>query len=131
MIGDIATSADFLEMLLPRRREDALTYQQLAHKMYGDPLYPVIRDEKRAQRTHVRNLQRYVVDLRRRGVPVCGGDDGLWRAETAQDALDAYRALRSRALGQIRTAAALKATALRMQQAEESVEPLTLWRDAA
>jgi hypothetical protein len=44
--------------------------------------------------------------------------------------LEAYRSLRGRALTQIRTAGAMKRTALRMLRVEEAIEPLTLW-DAA
>jgi hypothetical protein len=129
-LGTVATQADFLEMLLPRRRDRAQTYVQLASRMYGDPLHPVTDVEKRRQRSHIRHLYELVRELRLRGVPVCG-EDGLWRAETAAEAMDAYRSLRRRALNQIDTASALKATAFRMKQAEESVEPLTLGLVAA
>ena len=128
-IGDIATVADFLEMHLPRYRAAALTYDQLAQRMYGDPAEPQTADEKRVKRTHVRNLYDAVAELRLRGVPVCA-ERGLWRAETAAEALEAYRSLRGRALTQIRTAGAMKRTALRMLRVEEAIEPLTLW-DAA
>ena len=130
-IGTIATLADFVAMSLPTHRDKAITYPQLAHKVYGDPLHPLTPDEKRQQRTHVRKLQEIVVELRRSGVPVCSSDMGLWRAVVAADALEAYRALRSRALGQIRTAGALKRTALAMERAERSVHQESLWRDAA
>jgi hypothetical protein len=126
----IATLNDFVAMSLPTRRDAALTYPQLAYKVFGDPLHPVTADEKRSQRTHIRKLQEIVVELRRANVPVCGGSDGLWRAVTAADAWNEYRSLRSRALGQIRTAGALKRTALAMERAERSVEPLTLWEAA-
>ena len=129
-LGTIATVADFLEMSLPRHREAALTYDQLAQRMYGDPAEPQTVQEKTAKRTHIRNLQDAVVELRNRGVPVCS-KRGLWRATTAAEAVETYRSLRRRALGQIGTAFALKATAFRMQQAEQKIEPLTLWSDAA
>ena len=128
-IGSIATVADFLEMSLPRRKDQALTYDQLAQRMYGDPAEPQTVEQKRAKRTHVRNLYDAVTELRLRGVPVCA-ERGLWRAQTAAEALEAYRSLRGRALTQIHTAGAMKRTALAMLRAEQSVEPLTLW-DAA
>lgn len=129
-IGSIATVADFVAMSLPTSRESALTYQQLAHKVYGDPIHPVTPNEKRSQRTHVRQLYEIVQQLRLAGVPVCSSDSGLWRAVTAQDAMEAYRSLRSRALGQIRTAGALKRAALAMEKAERRVEQASLWEAA-
>lgn len=130
-IGSIATVADFVAMSLPTRRESALTYQQLAHKVYGDPIHPVTSNEKRSQRTHVRQLYEIVQQLRLAGVPVCSSDSGLWRAVTAQDAMEAYRSLRSRALGQIRTAGALKRAAFAMEKAERKRdEQASLWEAA-
>jgi hypothetical protein len=124
-IGNIATVADFLDMSLSRRRDAALTYDQLAQRMYGDPADPQTVEEKRTKTTHIRNLYDAVAELRLRGVPVCA-ERGLWRAQTAQEAMETYRSLRSRALNQIRTAGAMKRTALAMAKAEQRVEQVAL-----
>jgi hypothetical protein len=129
-IGSIATLADFVAMSLPTRRESALTYQQLAHKVYGDPVHPVTSNEKRSQRTHVRQLYEIVQQLRLAGVPVCSSDSGLWRAVLAQDAMDAYEALRRRYITQALTARALRRAARRMAAAERQVEQTELWAAA-
>ena len=106
------------------------TAQLLAH--IGNSRDTAVTYDQVSERSGVvrRDVERAVAAARDAGVPICAGDEGLWRAETAQDAFYAYRSLRRRALGQLARAAAVKRTAFAMQRAEESVVPLTLWEAA-
>ena len=78
--------------------------------------------------TYRRAVEQAVAAARDAGFPICADDNGLWRAVTAQDAFYTYRSLRSRALGQLTRAAAVKRTAFAMQRAE--ARQMSLW-DAA
>lgn len=86
--------------------------------------------------TYRRAVEQAVAAARDAGIPICADDRGLWRAETAADAFYAYRSLRSRALGQLARAAAVKRTAFAMQRAEqhvpepEPIEQTELWSAA-
>lgn len=118
--------------LLPTHADSALTQAQLASKLYGTPLgEPGDALAARRQRSAIRKVQEEIAALRDAGVPVVSDERGVWRAVTAQDALYAYRSLRSRALGQLRRAAAVKRTAFRMQRAEAHVETMSLWAEVA
>lgn len=124
---DGLSTADILEMHMPGARRSALTVPQLAHAIYGVPVNTVTdQDVNRERRTAIRNVQAAIAELRNRGVPICSDETGLWRAETALEAMEAYRALRRRALGQLRTAAAVKRAAFAMRRAEAKVEQ-TSW----
>ncbi|UCH36020.1 MAG: hypothetical protein JSV65_06615 [Armatimonadota bacterium] len=130
MIDALPGSDAHVEMVL--RAEGPLTQAQLAHRVYGTPVHATgDAGEDRARRTAIRNVQAAIQAMRERGVPVVSDENGVWCARTALEAMEAYRALRRRALGQLRTAAAVKRAAFAMQRAEAKVEPLTLWEAAA
>ena len=115
-------AADLLELYLPGARRSARTVPQLAHAIYGVPVNTVTdQDVNRERRTAIRRVQDAIGELRLRGVPVCAGEDGLWRAETATEAMEAYRSLRRRALTQLRTAAAVKRAAFGMQAVQTTL----------
>src|SRR5687767_12503961 len=112
--------ADRLELTLPGARRSALTIPQLAAALYGVPVNTVTdQDVNRERRTAIRNVQAAIAQLRLRGVPIVAGDRGIYRATTSQEALEAYRSLRRRALTQLRAVAAAKRAALAMQRAEQ------------
>ena len=81
--------------------------------------------------TYRRAIEKAVEYARDGGVPICADDNGLWCATTAQDAFYAYRSLRSRALGQLGRAAAVKRTAFAMQRAERAIGEQTSMELAA
>jgi predicted DNA-binding transcriptional regulator YafY len=68
-----------------------------------------------------REAEQAVHDARMVGVPIISGSRGLWLATTAQEAREAARRFRDRAVHQMATAQALERAAERMS------DPLTLW----
>lgn len=77
-----------------------------------------------------REVEQAVQAARMLGYPVCSSGAGLWRAQTAAEALSMAERLRGRALHQLLTARAMRQTGRRMQRAEQSIEQPTLWEAA-
>lgn len=126
------STADLLELALPGARRSALTIPQLAATLYQCPVNTVTdQDVNRERRTAIRNVQAAIAELRMRGVPIVAGDRGIWRATTSQEALEAYRSLRRRALTQLRAVGAAKRAAFAMRKAEQGIEQTTLGLEAA
>ena len=80
--------------------------------------------------TPLRAVQQASQDAKAAGIPLVATEHGLYAAVRAQDAQEAYRQARSRALTQLRGAAAIRRTWQRMVRAERNVEQ-TSWLDAA
>lgn len=74
-----------------------------------------------------RTIEAAVQDARLHGVPVISGNEGLWLAETPQEAREAAARLRSRAIHQLDAVAALE----RWAEREERSGQARLWEDAA
>ena len=74
-----------------------------------------------------RQIEAGVEELRRRGVPIVTGSDGVWLTTSADELLDSYRRLRSRALHQLANLRAMQRTARAMRGFVQE----TLWKDAA
>jgi hypothetical protein len=124
---DLPSVADHLLMVLHRNPGKALTYPRLAHQLYGTPVDPLgDAEHDTTRRSAIRTCQEAVARLRDAGEAICGGEDGMWLAQTSAEAFTEYRRLRSRALGQIRRASKMKATAFKMQQAESRVEQTSM-----
>ncbi|MEO7837626.1 MAG: hypothetical protein ABIS21_08315 [Acidimicrobiales bacterium] len=114
--------------ILPTSADTALTQPQLAAKLYGTTEHEGVDSQVNRRRSSaIRKVQEHIAALRDIGVPVVADERGVWVAQTSQEAILAYRSLRSRALGQLRRAAAVKRTAFRMQRAEAHVETMSLW----
>lgn len=75
----------------------------------------------------IRSIQAACEELRRTGYPVLSSGDGVRLAQTAKEALGCAAALRSRAIHQLLTARALRATARRMRVREDAAARATLW----
>src|SRR5688500_2764972 len=116
--------ADLLKLNLPGARRSALSIPQLAARIYGVPVGTVTdQDVNRERRTAIRNVQHAIQELRLRGVPVCSGDEGLWRAATSQEALECADRLRRRYITQAYGARALRRAGRAMARAEANIEP--------
>ncbi len=103
-----------------------MTHAQIASRVHGTPVRPIgDAEEDRRRSSAIRSVQTDIGELRRRYLPVIPTGRGMWLARTPQEALEAARNLRSRAIHQIETAQALERAAERM------ADPLTLWSDAA
>ena len=102
-------------------------------RLIGNSADTAVKYDDVAERagTYRRAVELAVAAARDEGIPICADENGLWRAETSQDAFYAYGSLRARALGQLARAAAVKRTAFAMQRAERAVEQQTLWEIAA
>ena len=72
-----------------------------------------------------RTIEEAVQSARLDGVPIVSGSEGLWLAQTPQEAHEAALALRRRAIHQLVTARALRRAGDAMQGT-----PLTLWEVA-
>jgi hypothetical protein len=94
---------------IPYGEHEAITYAELAART-GLPR---------------RACEKAVEGLRAAGAPICTGNAGLWRTQDADELLEHYRRLRSRALHQLPNLRAMQRTAERLRT------PLTLWTDAA
>lgn len=77
-----------------------------------------------------RMVEQAITDLRLSGRPVASDGHGVWLATTAAEMADQYRRLRSRYISQALTARAVRATARRMERAEQKVEQQTIWEAA-
>jgi biotin operon repressor len=75
----------------------------------------------------IRAIQASIVELRLAGHPVITSGDGVRLAQTADEARACADALRRRLVSQYRTVRALRATARRMQEAEDAAANVTLW----
>lgn len=73
-----------------------------------------------------REVEAYVQSARLAGVPIVSGSEGVWIATTPQEAQEAADRLRTRAMHQLETSAALR-------RAADLMEPVaqTSWLDAA
>lgn len=108
-------AALLLARLLDRPgKQNARTYKEWAEVMDCKP----------------RTLHEAVRHLRLRGFPVnstSGKNAGIWYEDTADGTFALYRSLRRRALEGMRTAAAVKRTAFRLQAVEQDYEQEVLW----
>jgi hypothetical protein len=73
-----------------------------------------------------REVEQAVYDARMEGRPIVTGPNGAWRAQDALEAASMADRLRRRALHQLLTARALRATARRMRAVELAVEQQSL-----
>ena len=67
-----------------------------------------------------RELEEAVRLARLDGEPIISGDKGLWLAESAAEALEMAERLRGRALNQLLTSRAMRATGRRMQDVQQT-----------
>ena len=74
-----------------------------------------------------RQIEASVQQLKLDGFPVATGREGVWLEETSVGMMAQYRALRSRALSQLRGAAAVKRTAFRLLAHEQKYEQEVLF----
>jgi biotin operon repressor len=77
----------------------------------------------------IRQVQSALQQLRLEGKPIYSDEDGMRLAQTADEACACADALRRRLVSQYRTVRALRATARRMQEAEDARGRSTLWDD--
>ena len=115
-----------------------LTQAQLAAKVFGVPVKAIgDRDEDRKRDTAIRSVQRGIVALRRRDVPVIDTPAGMTIATTADECATEFRRLRARVRSQVVTAWGLRRAERVLRAIEEGrlVEPepvaLTLGLDTA
>jgi len=77
----------------------------------------------------IRKVQEILQALRLAGVQVFSDEDGVRLAQTADEARACAEGLRRRLVTQYRTLRAMRATARRMQEAEDARYNVTLWND--
>jgi hypothetical protein len=92
---------------IPRGKDAAITYAELAERL------SIPR----------RSVEEAVRQMRIDGIPLITGNDGVWAAETAQEARNMAERLRTRAIHQMETAQALD----RAADAMDRVGQETLW----
>lgn len=97
-------------MDIPRGRENAITYGELAERL-------------NVQR---RSVEKAVRDMRLNGIPVITGNDGCWVATSPQEAREAAERLRARGIHIFEAAAALE----RWAETAELSGQATLWEAA-
>lgn len=77
-----------------------------------------------------RMVEQAVTDLRLQGRPVASDGRGVWLSDSAKEMADQAQRLRERALHQLLTARAVRATARRMAASEARVQQMGIWEAA-
>ena len=101
----------------------------LTHERGGPPEFWSMKqaDMAFALGLSIRAVQSALQQLRLEGKPIYSEASGMRLAQTADEARACADALRRRLVSQYRTVRALRATARRMQEAEDSRANATLW----
>jgi len=105
--------SDILALHLNRGRDAAVTIGQLQERL------GVSR----------RIVERSIESLRRDGVPICSGPDGIWLTTDAAELRAQYRALRARYIRQAINARALLRTARRFERVQQTTLFEPTWAD--